>query len=174
MCASLILFRLRRFLLAVYMNSFGVRPIDMEKTGLILIAVRRYIGLGVKAKNRKKERIERDQERNMKGVTDSVIGGNGRGDGRPLWAPTMAVLFSSPPPPQPAVNRACSKNRHGRGVISPPFFFSLPYLSCVTIYHCDLGFCPTGLWYRRRWKHGIVRRCMCTSSLSLEHFTTTV
>lgn len=27
------------------------------------------------------------------------------------------------PPPQPAVNRACSKNRHGRGVISPPFFF---------------------------------------------------
>lgn len=101
MCASLILFRLRRFLLAVYMNSFGVRPIDMEKTGLILIAVRRYIGLGVKAKNRKKERIERDQERNMKGVTDSVIGGNGRGDGRPLWAPTMAVLFSSPPHSRP-------------------------------------------------------------------------
>lgn len=59
-CASLILFALNDFFL-VYIESLGVRPIDMEKTGLILIVVRRYIGLGVKAKNRERKNREREK-----------------------------------------------------------------------------------------------------------------
>jgi hypothetical protein len=41
----------------------------MEKTGLILIVVRRYIGLGVKAK--KGEKGVKKKKKDMKGVTDS-------------------------------------------------------------------------------------------------------
>ena len=37
-------------------RSLGLWPIDMEKTGLILIVVRRYIGLGVKAKKGEEEK----------------------------------------------------------------------------------------------------------------------
>jgi len=54
-----------RFLL---IDSLGLRPIDMEKTGLILIVVRRCIGPGVKAKKKinkgkrvKEKRYERRQ-----------------------------------------------------------------------------------------------------------------
>jgi hypothetical protein len=45
----------------------------MEKTGLILIVVRRYIGLGVKAKAKKgeEEKGVKKKKKDMKGVTDS-------------------------------------------------------------------------------------------------------